>query len=58
MKITSIVLLLIAVFVVAPIALIWALNTLFPTLGIPFTFHTWLAASILSAPFTSTSRSK
>lgn len=42
----------IAVFVIAgPLLLLWALNTLFPTLNIPFTFWTWLAAFLLSAPF-------
>jgi hypothetical protein len=30
-----------------PIALIWAVNTLFAA-GIPYTFQTWLAALILS----------
>lgn len=47
------VLLIIAVAVfmvaVAPLALIWALNTLFPVLAIPFTFETWLAAFVIPA---------
>ena len=46
---------LIALFmvIVAPIALIWALNTLFPVLNIPFTIETWLAAFIIPAAFKS-----
>ena len=43
----------IALFVVigAPLATIWALNTLFPVLNIPFTIETWLAAFIIPAAF-------
>ena len=37
----------IAIFIFAPIALVWALNTLFPVLNIPFTFSTWAAALVL-----------
>jgi len=46
---------LIALFmvIIAPIALIWALNTLFPVLNIPFTIETWLAAFIIPAAFKS-----
>jgi len=33
-----------------PVALIWALNTVFG-LAVPVTFKTWLAVFILSAPF-------
>ncbi len=43
------------VFVLAiifgPLALIWALNTLFPTLLIPYTFETWLAAVVFNMFF-------
>lgn len=34
-----------------PLALIWALNTLFPTLLIPYTFETWLAAVVFNMFF-------
>jgi Mg/Co/Ni transporter MgtE len=34
-----------------PLATIWALNTLFPVLNIPFTIETWLAAFIIPAAF-------
>ena len=39
------------VFLVAigPLAGIWALNTLFPILAIPYNISTWLAAAILMA---------
>lgn len=32
-----------------PLLLIWALNTLFPIVQIPYTFWTWLAALILGS---------
>jgi len=35
----------------APIALIWAINTLFPSVAIPYTLETWLAAFIIPAAF-------
>lgn len=41
------VLLVIALIIVGPLLTIWALNTLFPALAIPFTFWTWLAVVIL-----------
>jgi hypothetical protein len=41
----------IAAFVGLPIALIWALNTLFPVLAIPYGIETWLAAFIIPAAF-------
>lgn len=34
-----------------PLALIWALNTLFPALLIPYTFETWLAVGVLNMFF-------
>ena len=47
------ILLLLAVLIVlgAPLALIWALNTLFPVLAIPYTIETWAAAFIIPAAF-------
>ena len=39
----------ILVFIVlAPLATIWSLNTLFPILNIPMGFDTWLASLILA----------
>ncbi len=40
-------LLLVLIFVFAPLSVIWALNTLFPVLAIPYTFWTWLSVVIL-----------
>lgn len=42
-------LLILALILLGPLLLIWALNTLFPVLNIPFTVETWLAAFIISA---------
>lgn len=39
------------VIIGGPLAFIWALNTLFPTLAIPYTIETWLAAFIVPAAF-------
>jgi hypothetical protein len=36
---------------VGPILMIWSLNTLFPALAIQYTWETWIAAFLLSAPF-------
>lgn len=56
-KLILIVALVIFVIVIGPLATIWALNTLFPALAIPFTFDTWVAAVILGGLFkTSISR--
>ncbi len=52
--VTNIILVAVLAFVVvvgAQLALIWALNTLFPVLAIPYTFETWLAAFIIPAAF-------
>ncbi len=39
--------LLLVVIVLFPWAVIWALNTLFPALAIPFTFWTWLSVIVI-----------
>ena len=46
-------LVIIAVFliIVGPFITIWALNTLFPMLAIPYTFYTWLAVLSLGGLF-------
>lgn len=43
--------LIIALVAIGPLALIWALNTLFNA-GIAYTFWTWLAALVLSMALT------
>jgi hypothetical protein len=39
--------LLVIVIVFGPLAGIWSLNTLFPTLAIPYDIYTWLAFFLL-----------
>jgi len=41
----------VAVVIGGPLVSIWALNTLFPVLAIPYTFETWLAAMALAGVF-------
>lgn len=50
-NLTIILILLVLIVIGFPLALIWALNTLFPVLVIPYTFETWLAAFIIPAAF-------
>ena len=33
--------------IVGPLCVIWAINTLFPGVTIPYTIETWLSAAIL-----------
>ena len=50
---------LIAVLIIAgPLLILWALNTLFPVLAIPYTIWTWLAALILGSALSPTIRVK
>lgn len=51
--IIGILLVAVIMVVIGPLALIWALNTLFPVLNIPFSVETWLAAFIIPASFKS-----
>lgn len=46
-KLAFIVIGILILVLLAPLATIWALNTLFPALNIPVTFDTWCAAVIL-----------
>ena len=39
--------LIVAIIIVGPLLSIWALNTLFPVLAIPYTFETWLAVMLV-----------
>lgn len=41
--------LLVVLIAIGPLATIWALNTLFPVVAIPYTIWTWLAVVILGA---------
>ena len=42
---------MILLLAVGPWTVVWALNTLFPVLNIPYTFSTWLAVIILHGLF-------
>ena len=46
--------LIVALVALGPILTIWSLNTLFPTLAIPYTLETWAAVVLLGGVFKST----
>jgi len=46
--IVGLVLFIVLIVIFMPILTIWALNTLFPVLAIPFTIKTWAAALVFS----------
>ena len=37
--------------IIGPVLTIWALNTLFPVVAIPYTIETWLAVVIVASLF-------
>jgi len=45
------ILLIVFLALVGPLLTIWALNTLFPALAIPYTFDTWCAVVLIGAFF-------
>ena len=45
---------IILVLIFAPLLTIWSLNTLFPTLEIPYTMETWAATVIITGVIQST----
>ena len=51
--IVGVILIAALVIICGPLAAIWALNTLFPALAIPYTLETWAAAFIIQAVFKS-----
>ena len=53
-KIILIVIVVAVILIAGPLALIWAINTLFPVVVIPYTIDTWLAAFIVQAVLKST----
>jgi hypothetical protein len=54
MKALIIIALVVLLVVFGPFATIWAMNTLFPALVIPYTFETWVAVVLLSSVLKST----
>ena len=41
--------LIVAVIAIGPLLTLWALNTLFPVLAIPYSIETWFAVVVLGA---------
>ena len=54
----GIVALIVLLVIAGPLLILWALNTLFPVLAIPYTVWTWLAALILGSALSPTIRVK
>lgn len=48
-KIILIVMIVVGLIIIGPLLTIWAMNTLFPTLSIPYAIETWAALMILGA---------
>lgn len=47
-KIALVVIIVAAAVVLGPLLTIWALNTLFPVLNIPYDIYTWAAALVVN----------
>jgi hypothetical protein len=50
-KTTVLLILLILTVIIGPLVTIWALNTLFPVLAIPYSVETWLATVVVAGIF-------
>ena len=50
--------LIVIVLIAGPLASIWALNTLFPVLAIPYTLETWAAMLLVGGIFRSSFSTK
>jgi hypothetical protein len=50
-KVTLVLILIFTVIIFGPIVTIWALNTLFPVLAIPYTIETWLSTVVIGGIF-------
>jgi hypothetical protein len=48
-KVLFYVILVVAIVALGPLLTIWAFNTLFPVLNIPYSFDTWAATVLLGA---------
>ena len=51
---TLLVLLIVALIILGPLLVIWALNTLFPVLAIPYALDTWFAVIVVAGLFKTT----
>lgn len=47
MKVVGSLVIIVVVFAIVGFVNIWALNTLFPVLNIPYTLETWLASFVI-----------
>jgi len=47
----AIIIVIIALVILGPLITIWALNTLFPVLAIPYTLETWFAVVVVASLF-------
>ena len=47
----AMILVIIAIVILGPLITIWALNTLFPVLAIPYTLETWFAVVVVASLF-------
>lgn len=45
--IVGLVILILAIIILQPLAIIWAINTLAPAMSVPYSFWTWLAVVVL-----------
>jgi hypothetical protein len=52
------VLLIVALVILGPLLTIWALNTLFPVLAIPYALDTWFAVIVVAGLFKTTIEQK
>lgn len=50
-KIGFLVVFILFMIIIGPLMTIWAANTLFPALAIPYSFESWIAVIILGAFF-------
>ena len=50
--------LIVIIVIVGPLLSIWALNTLFPVLAIPYTLETWAAMALIGGLFRSSFSTK
>jgi hypothetical protein len=51
-------LIIVAIVIAGPLVSIWALNTLFPVLAIPYTLETWAAMLLVGGMFRSSFSTK
>ena len=51
MRYAAIIALTAGLVIVGPLFVLWSINTLFPTLDIPYTFETWAAIVLIHSFF-------